>query len=240
MPEYFRSLIVVLVLATISFAFARRSACAITDADNFARRRNIWFGLTLAAFLAQSFWIYAAIAVPLLIYVNRRESNPPALFFFILFVLPMAFVQIPGMDMINFLFDLSHARILELLILLPAFFSLLRQSDTLPFGRTWSDKALVGFLILTALLYLREPNLTNTLREVFYLFIDVFLPYFVISRSLKNLQSFRDALLSLVLAIMVIAMLAVFELSKHWLLCPVYLGLVSPSKGCFAFWSPSE
>lgn len=218
MPEHIRSLVVILVLASIVFAFARRSACAITDADDFARRRNIWLGLTLAAFLAHNFWIYVAIAFPLLIYANRRETNPPALFLFILFVLPVAFVQIPGMGLINFFFDLSHARMLELLILLPAFVSLLRQGDTLPFGRTGPDKALVGFLILTSVLYLREPNLTNTLRQVFYLFIDIFLPYFVISRSLKNLQTFRDTLLSLELAIMVIAILAVFESSKHWLL----------------------
>jgi O-antigen ligase len=46
----------------------------------------------------------------------------------------------------------------------------------------------------------------------------VFLPYFVVSRSLKNLQKFRDVLLSLVLAIMVLALIAVFETSRHWLL----------------------
>jgi len=218
MPEYLRSLIVVLVLAAVVFAFARRPACAIANADDFARRRNTWFALTLAAFLAQSFWIYVAFAVPLLIFVNRRESNPAALFFFILFVLPIAFVQIPGWGMINFLFDLSHARLLELLILLPAFISLLRRNDTLPFGRIWPDRALAGFLILTAVLYLREQELTNTLRQTFYLFIDVFLPYFVISRSLKNMEAFRDALLSLLLAIMVVAILGVFESSKRWLL----------------------
>lgn len=218
MPEYLRSLVFILALATIVFAFAHKTACTITNAKDYSRRRNIWFGLTLAAFLAQSFWIYVSIAIPVLIYANRRESNPPALFFFVLFVLPMAYIQIPGMGLINFLFDLSHARMLVLLILLPAYFSLLRQGDTLPFGRTGPDKALFGFLLLTAVLYLREPNLTNTLRQVFYIFIDIFLPYFVISRSLKNLRAFRDALLSLVLAIMVIAILAVFESYKHWLL----------------------
>ncbi len=218
MPEHFRSLVVILLLASTVFALARRPACAIADAADFARRRNTWFALTLAAFLAQNFWIYVLVALPLLVFVSRRESNPPALFFFILFVLPMAFVQIPGMGMINFLFDLSHARLLELLILLPVFFSLLRRDDTRAFGRTWPDRALAGFLILTAVLYLRDPSPTNVLRQIFYLFIDVFLPYFVISRSLKDLQSFRDVLLSLVLAIMVAALLAVFELSKGWLL----------------------
>lgn len=218
MPENLRALIIILVLATTFFACAHRSVCDITEAGNFTRRRNLWFILTLAAFLTYSFWVYILIAIPLLIYANRHESNPPALFFFIMFVLPMATVQIPGVGLINYFFNLSHARILALLILLPAFFYLQRQDDTHPFGRTGPDKALTAYLLLTIMLYLRETTLTDTLRQGFYLFTDVFLPYFVISRSLKNLQAFRDALLSLVLAIMVLAPFAIFEAIKHWLL----------------------
>ena len=218
MPEHLRALIVILVLATIFFAFARRPACSITEVGNFTRRRNIWFALTLAAFLAHNFWVYTLIAIPLLIHANHHENNSPSLFFFTLFVLPMATIQIPGMGLINFLFNLSHPRILALFILLPAFIALIRQSDTPSFGRAVPDKALAVYLLLTAMLYLRETSLTNSLRQAFYLFIDAFLPYFVISRSLKNLQAFRDALLSLVLAIMVLAPLAVFESYKHWLL----------------------
>ncbi len=219
MPEHLRSLIVILALSTIVFVLARRSACSIMETEDFSRRRNVWFALTLAGFFAQSFWIYVAVAsLLLLLYASRRESNPAALFFFVLFVLPIAPVQIPGLGLINFFFDLSHARLLELLILLPAFVSLMQRADSLQFGRNWPDRALAGFLLFTAALYLRDPNPTNFMRQVFYLFIDVFLPYFVISRSLKELQTFRDVLLSLVLAVMVIAVLAVFETSKGWLL----------------------
>ena len=218
MPEHLRSLIFILFIAALYFAFARRLACAIADERSFIQRRNLWLALTLSAFLAHSFWIYVIIAIPILIYSNRKESNPPALFFSILFVLPMGIVAIPGMGVINFLFELSHARMLSLFILLPAFFSLLRQSDTTSFGRTGSDKLLAAYFLLMLGIFLRESNLTSTMRSLFYLFVDVFLPYFVVSRSLKNLQSFRDALLSLVLAIMVLAPLAVFESYKNWLL----------------------
>ncbi len=224
MPEHLRTLIVILVLSAAVFAFAHRPACAITVAKDYTRRRNLWFVLTLAAFLAHNFWVYTLIAILLLIYANLRETNPPALFFFILFALPMATVPIPGMGLINYLFELSHARILALFILLPAFFVLIRQRGALAFGRTGPDMILAVYLFLTTILYLRETTVTDTLRQAFYLFIDVFLPYFVISRSLKNLQAFRDALLSLVLAIMVVALLAVFENAKHWLLYQPLLG----------------
>lgn len=218
MPEYLYALIHILILSTVLFAFANRPALAIIGRGDFARRRNIWFGLTLAAFLAQNFLVYAFIAVPLLLYAKRRESNLPALYFFILFALPAATFTIPGWGLINFLFELSHARMLALLILLPAFFSLIRKSGTLPFGRAGSDKALATYLLLTVILYLRDTTLTDTLRQTFYLFIDVFLPFFVISRSLKNLQTFKDALLSLVLAIMILALIAVIESFRDWLL----------------------
>lgn len=218
MPEHFRSLIIILVLATIYFAFARRSACAITEAENFTRRRNIWFAMTLIAFLAYSFWVYIAILTLLLIYAKRHESKPLSLFFFTLFVLPVATIPIPGMGLINYFFLLSHARILALLILLPAFLSLRRQSDTTPFGRTQSDRVLAAFLLLTVLLGLRETSLTDVMRQAFYMFVDVFLPYYVISRSLRNMQDFRDALLSFLMAIMVLAPLAIFESYRSWLL----------------------
>ena len=218
MSENLRALIVILVLATAFFAFARRYVCTIAGEGDFARRRNLWLALTLAAFVVQNFWLYTLIAVPLLIYANRRESNPAAMYFFLLFVLPVAYVEIPGMGLVNFIFDLSHARILELLILLPALLVLRRQEGNLSYGRTGADKALAAYLLLTVILRLREPSFTDTLRFAFYQFIDVFLPYFVISRSLKNMQDFRDALLSLVLAIMLLAPIAIFEFSKHWLL----------------------
>lgn len=226
MPEHLRALIVILVLATTVFAFAHRPACAIAKTEDYTRRRNLWFAFTLAAFLSHNFWVYTFISIPLLLYANLRENNPPALFFFILFALPIATISIPGMGLINYLFALSHVRILELLILLPAFFVLIRQRGALAFGRTGPDMLLAAYILLNTVLYLRETTVTDTLRQTFYLFIDVFLPYFVISRSLKDLQAFRDALLSIVMAIMVVALVAVFETAKHWQLYYSLLGVL--------------
>ncbi|HUX90622.1 MAG TPA: O-antigen ligase family protein [Gallionellaceae bacterium] len=231
MPEYLRALLYLLLLSTVFFAFVDRPAVTIIGRSHFSQRRNLWFGLTLAAFLAPSYWVYAFIAVPLLIYANRRESNPTALFFFILFALPVATFTIPGGGLINYLFELSHARMLALVILLPAFFFLIRQSDTLPFGRSGAEKLLAAYLLLTVILYLRETTITDTLRQIFYLFVDVFLPFFVISRSLKNLQTFKNALMSLVIAIMVLAPIAVFESFRDWLLYKSLFGILALNGG---------
>jgi O-antigen ligase len=218
MPEYLRSLLVILVLAAAFFSFTEKSASATIGRANFIRRRNLWFGLTLAAFLAHNFWVYTFVAILLLLYASRRENNPSSLFFFVLFALPEGLVQIPGMGLINYFFALSHARILALFILLPAFFTLIRNSDVPSFGKTGTDKILTAYILLILILYLRQASVTDTFRQAIYQFLDVFLPYFVISRSLKTLQGFKDALLSLVLAIMLLALFAIFETLKSWLL----------------------
>ena len=218
MTETLRALAIILVIAMPFFAFANRLTSVSSKSEDFRLRRNLWFALTISAFLANNFWIYLVIFILLLLFAKRSESNPPAQYFFILFVLPVSTIQIPGMGLINFLFELSYLRVLSLMILLPAFLILRGRSDTPSFGRTAPDKALGAYLLLIAMLFLRGDSLTDFMRQIFYLFIDIFLPYFVISRSLKNMQSFRDALLSLVLAIMVLSPLALFESLKHWLL----------------------
>lgn len=224
MPEYLRALIVVLLLATTVFAFARRPAGAVMADADFMRRRNLWFGLTLLAFLAHSFWIYALITALLLLNSASREGNRVALFFFLIFLIPATGTEIPGFGLINFLFEISHVRLLELVILLPAFLVLRGRSDTLPFGRTGPDKVLAVYLLFLALLQLREASPTGAMRDAFYLFTDVFLPYFVISRSLKSLQDFREAMLALLLAAMALAAIFMFETVWHWHL---YRGMAS-------------
>jgi len=217
MSDNIRALIAILILTTTVFLFARQYACTIIDKADFTRRRNLWFALTVTAFLASDFWVYSIIAIPLLFYIKKLDSNPTALFLFILFALPPATIAIPGMGVINFLFDLSHVRLLSLIILLPIYLSLIRQSDAIAFGRTGPDKVLFAYLLLSALLELRSTTATDMLRQTFYLFTDVFLPYFVISRSLRNLKDFNEAILSFMLAIMILSLVAFFEFYKHWM-----------------------
>ena len=218
MPEHIRALFVILALATVVFAFARRPAADLIPLNDFIRRRNLWLGLTVLAFISHSFWLYAALAAIVLTIARRRERNPLALFFILLFLIPSASAEILGFGLINYLFELSHVRLLALLILLPAFFALHNRAVTLPFGRIWPDKLLALYLVLSALLQLRETTLTDTLRQSLYLFIDVFLPYYVASRTLKQLSDFKDAMLAFALAAMLLALIGTFEYARHWLL----------------------
>lgn len=220
MPEHLRALVVILVLATAAFAFAKAPACAVASTrGDFERRRNLWFGITVAAFLAHNFWIYIIAAAIMLLFALPREPNKVAMFFFLLFAVPMIPAEITGLGVINFFFTIHYYRLLALAVLLPAFLWLRTQPDTERFGRSLPDKLLAGFLVLQFLLMLTASTFTNTLRYgAFYVFIDVFLPYYVASRSLKNLQGFRDALMAFVIASLVLSAIGAFEFARHWLL----------------------
>jgi O-antigen ligase len=220
MPEYLKALVVILALATAVFAIVKVPACAMASAPaDFARRRNLWFGITLAAFLAHNFWIYLIAVAVLLLIALPRESNKLAMYFFVLFAVPPISQQITGLGVINYFFEIDYFRLLALTVLLPAFWSVRKQPDVIPFGRTLSDKFVAAYLILTYGLTLDASTFTNSLRVgVFYSFIDIFLPYYVASRSLKSVQDFRDALMAFVVAALVMSPIAMFETLRHWLL----------------------
>ena len=220
MPEHLRALVFILGLATVVFAFSKAPACALAStAANFERRRNLWFGLTLAAFLAHNFWIYIFVAAALLLFARSREPNKLAMFFFLLFAVPPIAEKIPGLGLVEHLFTIDHIRLLALAVLLPAFLSLRSQPDTGRFGRSAPDLLIAGYIILALLLHFTVDTLSNALRQgVLYGFIDIFLPYYVASREPKNLQAFRDALMAFVVAALVLSAIGAFEFARHWLL----------------------
>lgn len=219
MPQHLKDLVVILVLATVVFAFARAPACAVASTpDDFKRRRNLWFAITLVAFLAHNFWIYIVVVAALLLLTMRREHNKLAMFFFIVLALPPIQGYITGLGVIQHFFVIDYYRLLSLTVLLPAFLYLRRQPDSEPFGRLLPDKLIAGYLILQFLLMTTVTTFTDTLRNgAFYASIDVFLPYYVASRAVRNLPAFRDALMAFAVAALIAGLIGAFEYARHWL-----------------------
>lgn len=218
MPEYIRALVVILILAGLVFFFTRRLTIGIVSAADNSRRRNLWIGMTLVAFLSHSFWLYALVFCLTIYIVSQREDNRSALFLSLLFIVPNNSVQIPGLGALNYLFALNHSRLLVLVVLLPMFFTLIQRSNTPRIGHFWQDRCLLAFLLLTTIMQLRATTLTDSIRQGFYAFTDVFLPYYVLSRTLRDLEGFRNALSGFVIAAMILAAIGFFEVARHWLL----------------------
>jgi O-antigen ligase len=228
-PEYIKALVVILVLSTSIFWIARRQVCdqAIKKTD-FDQRRNLWIGITIASFLAQNFWIYIALSSLMIIYVSRREKNSIALFLFVAFAVPPMAVTIPGIGGVQQIFSVSHVRLLVILILLPAYIRLRRDPESLAFGKSTADKFLLGYIVLPLVLQLNVDTLTNTIRFGLYSIVDVFLPYYVASRGLRTIVAWRDAAMSMMVAIAILTVIGIFEYNRKWLLygsVPTQLGV---------------
>lgn len=217
MPEYLRSLAVILVIATVVYAALRSTFEPLMPPGAYQRRRNAFLALTVCAFLAPGFWFYALPAAMIVLLAARSEKNVPALFFALLFAIPPAGAQIPGLGLVKFLLQLDHARLLALLLLVPLAIALRRKPA--PPGTVWPDRLFSTYLLLVAALVLaRSSSLTNGLRGVVYLLIDVFLPYYVMSRAFTDKEKLKDALATLCLSGTVLAAVGIFEGLKHWLL----------------------
>jgi hypothetical protein len=220
MPEHLRALVVILAIAAVVFGLAQKPlvACGMA-ADDFKRRRNLWFGVTLAAFLAHNFWLYSLIVAAMVAVYGLRDRNPIALYVVLLFTVPPFGVQIPGFGLINYVFELNHIRLLNLTLLL----AVLMRSEPDPArkglrGAGPAAAFLLGYLGLLVALTTILSSFTDTMRAVFMLAVDIWLPFYVGYRTLRNRAALKDVAAAFVLAGAVLAAIALFEFGKGWLL----------------------
>jgi O-antigen ligase len=228
MSEHLRAFVVIAVLSALSFLVLRGPVLAMGMAEeDFRRRRNLWLAATAIAFLSFNFWIFVLLTGSLLLFA-RRERNPLALYFFLLFAVPPFAAALPGLGIVNKLFELSFPRLLALIVLLP--FALRPREPGMPgFGKHVADWMVVGYLALQLVLQYRADSLTNVMRSGFQAYLDAFLPYYVASRSLRTAHDIRDALLSLVVAALLLVPIAAVEFVKHWLLYAALPGALGMS-----------
>ena len=234
MPEHLRALVVILGLAVPVFWIAQRVLCpdVIATAD-FVRRRNAWLALTLAAFLSHNQWVFLGISASVLWWAGRptRERNPMALFFFVMLAVPGLSVNLPGLGVIDSLFEVTHIRLMTLLVLLPAALRLRRSSDTTRLGRHWADWFLIGYLVLNAAQEFASVPITQAMRNAFYVGVDSLIVFYVASRLVKTLPALQEVAASFCVAMLVLVPIVLFEFGKSWLLYSALDGALGVSGG---------
>ena len=218
-----KALVVVLALAWLVFHFARPLCLQFVSAPTFSRRRNVWFALTLVAFVSPTFWVYALFAIVLLSWAAARDENPLALYVIVTFAVPNASFFLPTI-LINQLFDLTQYRLLSLGILIPTIVRnwknpLLSADNKLRLP----DWFLLGFLLLQVVLQLPYESATAAMRRGFLLVIDIFVLLYAFGR-LSDKNKVSEVVASFWLACAVMAPLGIFEWAKGWHL---YTGLSS-------------
>ena len=218
MFTHYKALAVVLALATLVFVLAKPICLRFTAPEDFARRRLLWYVLTITAFVSPNIWLYVLVAAPLIAWAAKMDSTPAALFPLLMFVIPPISIQIPIVG-INRLFELNNWRILGFMVLVPtAIAQLRRASDERPFRITSLDLLLMLYMILQLALLMPYESITNTMRRCFLLLLDEYVLFFVFSRALHTKRNIADAMGALCLAAAIFAPLAAFESLRGWLL----------------------
>ncbi|HUZ33516.1 MAG TPA: O-antigen ligase family protein [Xanthobacteraceae bacterium] len=231
MFTHLKELIVVLAIAGPVFLLAKPVALRFSLESDFVRRRNLWLLLTIIGFLSPSFWWYALVATPMILWARRKDSNPIALYLFLLHVVPPVSVNIPVI-VINRLFDIDNYRLLSFCILIPIAWGLRhsRNRDR-NVGFRAMDRWLIAYGAVQVALFvppdlphqvILHDSLTNALRRLFLFIVDVYVLYFSVSRSCANKRAIVDAEASFCVSCVVMALVGFFETSRHWLL---YSGL---------------
>jgi hypothetical protein len=230
MTENIKALIAILILAVPALVYLHKPLTwgAIQPAD-YRLRAGLWLGLTVTLFLAYSFWLFMLVTTVALVTVGRKDSNPLGLYFFLVFVAPPFHAEISGFGGINRFLDVDYLRLLSIVILLPTAIRLRLKPQTPRLFKMPADKYLLAYIALMLAIQFPITSSTDELRSAVSFFIDIFLPYYAMSRGLSDGDKMRDALASFAAACAVMAVIAVFELLKGWLLyssLPNFLNVV--------------
>jgi hypothetical protein len=222
-----KALMVVLAIAATVFHLTKPIALRFMSGEDFSRRRLVWYVLTTACFVLPNFWLYGLVAVPMLLWANRHDSNPTALYLWMLHVVPPVSVIIP-LPGTSGLLPLDNNLLLAICVLLPAAtrYRRNREKPTVSqFGTM--DVLLLAYGVLQVTLYtlpdapdhaVIQDTLLNVIRRAVSFSLDTYLLYYTVARTCQSRLKMADAAASFCLACVVLAATALFENLRSWLL----------------------
>ena len=161
---------------------------------------------------------YSIVGAVIFILKPRDPVQKVAMFLFLLPLIPTLSYQLALGSLP--LFDLTWQRLLIILLLVPLAPGAWKSK---PIFHYRVDKYIWVFFALNVLLGFRDTTLTNGLRVAFGLTLDIFIPYFVLSRVLKNLEDVQTVFLPFIAALVFVGLVNAFEAIRHW---NVYVPLV--------------
>lgn len=215
MPETIKALIVILFLSQLLFFFHLKNKLTFIRTAELQQWQFLWLSTTTIAFLSHNYWLFTLLFIFILKLKKQTQSSLNFSHYLLLLpTLPLLEKEIPGVGGIRFLFELSVPRLLSLIILLPIF---LRSTDrSMAFLKMPGDKLFALFLFINIVITTRNGEITNILRSNFYLFLDMFLPYYAASRALMKYHDFQRISYIIVISASILAFIALFEALRGW------------------------
>lgn len=198
---------------TIGFAgYFLANALVSKDERLEVRYLAVFVIVNAVGFLTFSNYLFiAVVAIALLSIASRDPVMRTCMFLFLFPLLPSL---AHSLDIGSFsLMYIDWPRLLAMVLLLPLLF---RPDPVRPFFSFPTDKYVLAYFILHALLSFRDTTVTAGMRSVFYLLIEVVLPYYAISRYLTTGAEIRRGILALLCALVIAGLINVFETLRSW------------------------
>lgn len=224
MPFHYKALVIVMFLTTISFALAKPAMTRVMGERDFDVRRNAWLALTFVAFVMPEFWSYLIVSGAIIVFAAKKDSNPVALFVFLMLVIPPVSRDLPGFGIVAYIIPIDNLRLLSILILLPIGIRLMQRTAEMRLvaspvtGRGGyllaADTLLVMYLALQVLTAFPHQSVTATIRMTVELALFTFLPYFVVSRSCDTREKMVETMAAFALSTLLLVPLAIYEVVR--------------------------
>jgi len=184
----------------------------------------IWVITTLAYFTYHPI-VFFTLGFLTVRAICARETSINSLANYFLFfpIIPLLIryeIPFPG---INFLFTLTFPRILSLAILVPIFLKYIKIPGKKLFSNQL-DKYLLIYFCYVGMIIFRDTSFTDAARSCLYIFLDRFLLYFALSRTIESVEGFKKIFCATMCTALFLSLGGILEALKHWHL---YSGLVA-------------
>lgn len=207
------------IIATMAFTYLKLAFGSIIAQKDFRIWVISWFSITFFAFFSNNFLLFVLLSAIFIFAISRKVENKLALFLILLYAIPSF------QEKLSVLFTINFTRELSLLLLFPLLTKLLsprRNPGLKKFGKLATDKLVLLYLGILFVLYFRglhakvEPTtLTEGIRYGFYLFCELFLPYYVASRYIKDFDQFKTVVIALSLSARLLAVSVCLRSQNH-------------------------
>lgn len=208
--------------ALIAIAYLKLAFGEIIPKKEFNLWVISWFVVTYLAFFTYNFLAFIFLSAVFIFIVSKQTEDKLALFLILLFAIPSY------KEKVSVLFTISFARELSLILLFPLLTRLLKTKYTpglKKFGKIGSDKLIILYLGIVVSFYFRglyapvDPTtFSEGIRYGIYIFLEIFLPYYVASRYIKDFEQLTKIMLAFISICAIVGSIGVIEVAKSWLL----------------------
>lgn len=210
---------VLIIILTLTFGglWASRKVFSpsIFSKDEFNQIVKLFAYITLAAFLSNGYLLYTIICVWLL-KRHKGQLPPVAVFMALMYVVPAFDYTMSGLGPIKSLLSWNHLRLLSLALLVPWLFSKTPSSKN-GWVADWSITCLVVALGIQFWTMVQEDTPMNAARGIIYFMTDMLVPFWVFSRSIRNVRTLQMVLAGYCISVSILGVIGLFEFSNRWL-----------------------